>query len=206
MTLATAGTPAMLARTMGPTTTLTAAAAAASLVAVVLVAVRARRPLRGGLGLVDVVAPGAAAGAVVAIGLVVVLVGGVDSRAFTAVHAAYLGLVVSVPALGAALGLRRLLAWRAGVVAVVGARLAPRWRAASDVLAVLLLVVPAPVGWYATHVVPYDLRVDRASVVLPTARAAVIPSGSGSWPTCRRRTSAPPSGAPSRPSWPSART
>ncbi|MEZ5138282.1 MAG: hypothetical protein R2711_05820, partial [Acidimicrobiales bacterium] len=42
-------------------------------------------------------------------------------------------------------------------------------------LGAALLVVLAPVGWYASHVAPYRLRVDRATVELPAARAGRDP-------------------------------
>jgi len=91
--------------------------------------------------------------------LVAVLADDLASPWFAFVHVAYLVLVVSVPLLGvgvAAAGVFR----SAGRVAVAVA---------------LALVVPAPIGWYATHWAPYALRVDRVSVTLPDVRAGRRP-------------------------------
>jgi predicted MPP superfamily phosphohydrolase len=93
-------------------------------------------------------------GAVVALGLGLLVATGL--RSFGVVHLVYLALVVSVPMVGAALVVR----------SVAGEALARPWAAAG-----VLLVLPAAVGWYATHVEPYRLRVDRASLALDPRRA-----------------------------------
>ncbi|MEZ5178555.1 MAG: metallophosphoesterase [Acidimicrobiales bacterium] len=84
---------------------------------------------------------------------------GVDSRPFSAAHVAYLGLVVSAPMVGVGV-----------LVAAVRRRVEP----VAAVLAVVLLL-PVPVGWYATHWAPFALRVDRAEVGLPAERAGTDP-------------------------------
>lgn len=81
-------------------------------------------------------------------------------RFFGIAHIGYLGLVVSTPLLGLALGTR----------AVTSTDLSN----GGAVLAALL-VLPAAVGWYATHVEPYRLRVDRVGLSLREERAGVDP-------------------------------
>jgi predicted MPP superfamily phosphohydrolase len=90
-----------------------------------------------GFGLATVAAIGALA--------VVPLVAG-EMRFFGLVHLAYLGVTVAVPMVGAAVAVR----------AVAGPLPAP-WTVAA-----VVLLLPAPVGWYATHVEPHRLTVDRA--------------------------------------------
>lgn len=107
----------------------------------------------------EAVAVVGAVGAVLLATAVVTIALGVSSRWFTLAHVAYLGLVVSAPLLGCWL--------------LVGvARRRRRWGTA--VLAVLLLV-PVPVGWYATHWAPYAVRVSRATVELPPERTGRRP-------------------------------
>ena len=78
---------------------------------------------------------------------------------FTAMHLLYLGLTVSLPLLGLGLVVLRLRAG-GGRLALVGA---------------VLLLVPAPVGAYATHVEPTWLRVDEVPVPLDGGRAGDDP-------------------------------
>jgi len=86
-----------------------------------------------------------------AVGLTAALVVGVGALLAVAprglgiggvLHVAYLGITVSLP--------------------LVGFALCARGNPAGS-----LLLVPAPIGWYATHVEPYRLRVDRATLRLP---------------------------------------
>ncbi len=129
-----------------------------SLVALGVVLAR-RRPRPQRLAPVDLGASVAALGAVLLVALAAVWAWGVDSRPFSALHLAYLGLVVSVPILGVGLGVtvaRRRAQPVLGLVAVA-------------------LLVPVPVGWYATHWAPYALRIDRAEVSLPEARVGRDP-------------------------------
>lgn len=78
---------------------------------------------------------------------------------FGIIHLAYLGLCVAVPIVGSAV-----------VVRTVTGRLTG-WSAA---LAVGLLV-PVPIGWYATHVEPYRLGVDEVTFQVDPARAGEDP-------------------------------
>lgn len=78
-----------------------------------------------------------------------------SSTAFAVAHLAYLVVAIAVPAVALAV----LLA-----AAVRGATW-PVWVVAA------VLLVPAPVSWYATHVAPFRLRVERAEVELPPERA-----------------------------------
>ncbi|MHB1137742.1 MAG: hypothetical protein ACYC2O_02220, partial [Microthrixaceae bacterium] len=74
--------------------------------------------------------------------------------AFGLLHAVYLGIVVTLPIIG------------------VGIALVARRRAGPAVLVMCgLLVLPAPLGWYMTHVEPHWLRVDHLAVPLPADRA-----------------------------------
>jgi hypothetical protein len=108
------------------------------------------------------VAVGASVVAAAIVGLaLLVLIGTDEVGRFGALHLAYLALVVALPMLGLAV-LARMLIDRA---------LARR--VALPVAAVLLL--PAAVGGYATHVEPYRLRIDRATVALDPERAGAAP-------------------------------
>lgn len=141
---------------MGMTGFMTAAAVAAGLASLVVLGTvlvrRRRRPDR--LRAADVAAAVGAAAVVLLVALAGVWAWGVDSRIFSAAHVAYLGLVVSLPILAVGLLLFAIRCRTEPVV--VGLALA--------------MLVPVPVGWYATHWAPYALRVDRASVDLPAAR------------------------------------
>lgn len=148
---------------MGPTAQMTLGAVGTGLASlatlvVVLRSVRARRSPR--LGASDLLLPvGALAvgfGATVAVGVVS---GDLASPWFAFVHVAYLTAVVSGPLLGLGVAVAGVLRRADGVAVVVA----------------LVLLVPAPTGWYATHWAPYALRVDRASLVLPTVRAGRQP-------------------------------
>lgn len=83
-------------------------------------------------------------------------------RMFGVIHYAYLVGVVSLPMLGVAAGVAM---WR--VPKQRGAR--DGWRLVPWLM-VALLLLPAPIGFYATHVEPGWLRVDHLDVVLPVAR------------------------------------
>jgi predicted MPP superfamily phosphohydrolase len=123
--------------------------------AAVGVAVAARASRSGRVGARTVLLAGGAAagpGVLAAVALVVRVAG---FPLFALVHLAYLGLTVTVP----------LLAVGLGVLAV--GREAPR---ALGVVVVVGLL-PAPLGFYATHVEPHRLRVDRPVVALDPARA-----------------------------------
>ncbi len=99
----------------------------------------------------------AAAGTAAVVGLV----GGVPAVVvavnpiLAATHLLYLALVVTLPMLAAA-----------GVVLPRARRSARPPRALTAVLVLVSTVVPA-VGFYATHVEPYRLRVDRVTIVTP---------------------------------------
>jgi uncharacterized protein len=125
-----------------------------TLVAVVAGVLGALMVLRGrrasgwwtvGLGL----GAAAAIGAVGAVPLVL------DNTFFGVVHLAYLGVTVAVPLVGAAVAVRTA---RRGLSAP--------WAAAA-----VALLLPVPVGWYATHVEPNRLGLDRRSVPVDPARA-----------------------------------
>lgn len=76
------------------------------------------------------------------------------------VHLIYLGLVISIPMVGLALGIRATTEVTSPAVHVA--------------LAAGLLI-PAGVGWYATHVEPYRLVIEQATVSLPTNRTGTDP-------------------------------
>ncbi len=78
---------------------------------------------------------------------------------FTAMHLLYLGITVSLPILGVGL-------------------LALRSRSGGGRLPLVLgvaLLVPAPMGAYATHVEPHWLRVDQVTVAVSAERAGHEP-------------------------------
>ena len=70
---------------------------------------------------------------------------------FGIVHLIYLCAVVSVPLVGL-VTLALIPARRATVGAVVGAT---------------VLIAAAPLGWYMTHIAPFDMRVETVKVLLP---------------------------------------
>ncbi|HEY8546798.1 MAG TPA: metallophosphoesterase, partial [Acidimicrobiales bacterium] len=130
---------------------------------------------------------------VLAMGTVVLGARGLD--AFGALHLTYLGLTVTVPLLGAALLTRTLSAPLlarleptlppppppTAAERILGTRKAeaprpagPLARRVAIALGVVLLL-PAPVGWYATHVAPHRLRVDRVAVPVDPARTGDDP-------------------------------
>src|SRR5690349_15757951 len=84
---------------------------------------------------------------------------GVQSTSFAVAHLLYLLVVLAVPIVGVGCA----VAW-----------VRDRSRPAMGVLA-LLLLVPAGVGVYATHVAPYRLREDRVSLAVPAVRAPEQP-------------------------------
>jgi predicted MPP superfamily phosphohydrolase len=99
----------------------------------------------GGAGVLAVLAAGAVATvSLVATGL----------RFWGLVHLGYLLVVVSLPLVGTAVGAR-----------VVDGSLGPAWSAVA-----LVLLLPAPLGWYGTHVEPYRLRLDHRTVPVAAAR------------------------------------
>lgn len=92
---------------------------------------------------------------------ILVLAGNGEIRRFGVLHLAYLGLVLAVPLVGL------------GVLARVGVDRALARRVALPTAAVLLL--PAVIGWYGTHVEPYRLRIDRVPVPVAADRAGSSP-------------------------------
>lgn len=134
---------------LGSTTSVTLVALVAALVGGGCVLVAARRR---GVDARVVFGGGAAAGVVVAAGLVVMAVQG--TGAFGVAHLLYLAAVLTVPLIG---------------VVVLGARAVVPVRRAATALAVVA-ILPAPLGFYATHVAPYRLRVERLDVELESAR------------------------------------
>jgi predicted MPP superfamily phosphohydrolase len=92
-------------------------------------------------------------------------------RTFGVIHHAYLAVTVSLPMVGAA-GLASSL-WRITTRTAAeraGSSPGPGSKAAAAAL-VSVLLVPAPFGFYATHVEPRWLRVDHVDVVLEPERA-----------------------------------
>src|SRR4051812_43141795 len=73
---------------------------------------------------------------------------------FGTIHLAYLGITLALPLLGAALLVRCLR----------------RPHGRSPMAVGVLLLVPALVGFYATHIEPYRLRVTHASVPIARSR------------------------------------
>lgn len=96
----------------------------------------------------------AATGAVALVALLVMVPGGL--RFFGVAHLLYLVTTVAVPMTGVALAVR----------ALTGDAL-PRVAG----LAALALLLPAAVGWYASHVAPFRLQVERVTLALPDGRA-----------------------------------
>jgi predicted MPP superfamily phosphohydrolase len=86
---------------------------------------------------------------------------------FGAIHWLYLAVVVALPIVGVLLVLP--LRGRRGQEAGPAPR--PRGR----VVLGAVLMVPALLGWWATHVEPGRLRVDRAELALPSARTGSEP-------------------------------
>jgi len=116
---------------------------------------------RGSVGSRTVLAAGGAAAAVGVLAAAALVVRSGAFALFGLVHLAYLGLTVTVPLL--AVGLAVL-----AVAAVRGGRAAPP----KALWAVVVLgLVPAPVGAYATHVEPGRLRVDHHVVAVDPERA-----------------------------------
>jgi hypothetical protein len=134
---------------MGPTTlTFTVMAVLAGIVGAGVVW---RTPERlGVVGLVSV--PLVAALGVGFVAFMALLPGDVDL--FGISHLAYLGIVVSVPIVGLAVGTRVVTSELSNVGA----------------LAAVVLVLPAGVGWYATHVEPHRLRVERVTAPVADER------------------------------------
>lgn len=119
-----------------------------------MVAVWFTPPEWGGLGALFVAFVGAVGLNLLA--LPVLWMDGLDL--FGLLHLAYLGVVITVPVIGVTLGFRALLR--------VKRQLAPEW----SVVAVVMLL-PIAVGWYGTHVAPYQLEVEREELALPPERA-----------------------------------
>ena len=97
--------------------------------------------------------------AAVAVATVVTVVGMLvwpgDMDMFGRIHAMYLGVVVGLPTVGVLLG---FAAWR-------------RRAGAATLALCALLLVPAPLGWYMTHIEPHWLRVDHLDVPIAAERA-----------------------------------
>jgi predicted MPP superfamily phosphohydrolase len=127
----------------------------AALVALVVLV----RMAPGRIGSRHVVYPVAALTVGSLVGAGVLYVDAEYSPFFPQAHLGYLVLVLAVPALGLGLLVASL---------VRGTSLAV-WLVAAAML------VPAPMGWYATHVAPNRLRVDRGVVELPAARSGRQP-------------------------------
>lgn len=132
-------------------TVLTLAAGGAGAAVVVRAARRQRADLSAVLRALVV------SGALVGAGLVVAVASGIGP--FGVAHLLYLAVVVTVPIIG---------------TAVLGGRVAARASTAA-VVAGAVMLVPVPVGVYATHVAPYRLVVDHERVHLPQERAGDDP-------------------------------
>lgn len=89
---------------------------------------------------------------------VVVVLGGNN---FDAMSVVYLDVVVALPLIAGALLVGGLVGRRWGL---------PRLGRVASVLAVLILVAVPLLGYYATHVEPYAVSVDRAALPLPEQR------------------------------------
>lgn len=127
-------------------------------VAVAATVVVARR-VAGPVGLALVAWPMAVlAGSSAVVALVVGLVAR-PRPLFPVGHLAYVVVTVALPAMGV-------------VLAVVAVRRRSPWPAAAIVVA---LIVPAPVGWYGTHVAPFQLQSVEEHLALPAERAGVTP-------------------------------
>ncbi|MGN6692931.1 MAG: metallophosphoesterase, partial [Aquihabitans sp.] len=81
------------------------------------------------------------------------------SKMFDELHLAYLLVGIAVPAVALAVV----------VAAAVRGATWPVWAVS------VVLLLPAPVTWYGTHVAPFRLGVERAEVQLPEARAGSDP-------------------------------
>lgn len=78
---------------------------------------------------------------------------------FGLAHLLYLSVVLTLPLIGAAVVVARRWAHATGAAVALGA----------------LMIVPAPIGWYATHIAPFRLQVDEVAVPLDPARAGEQP-------------------------------
>ena len=78
---------------------------------------------------------------------------------FGLAHLMYLSAVLTLPLIGAAVVVARRSAQATGAAVALGA----------------LMIVPAPVGWYATHIAPFRLQVDEVAVPLDPGRAGEQP-------------------------------
>lgn len=86
---------------------------------------------------------------------VVLLVGvGWGLELFGVAHVLYLQATLAVPLLGTGL---LLLGWRSGI-------------STAALVVSIALLVPAPIGVWATHIAPFQLRVDRVDVPVTGAR------------------------------------
>jgi predicted MPP superfamily phosphohydrolase len=139
----------------GETIGLTAFAVLAGVVGIAVLGAAGRR--RGRVTLPSVVVVLAVVGVVVVGGAVLGARGPLGL--FGVVHLGYLAAVVTVPLIGA------------------GVLVATRFTATSvaAVAAGVVLLVPAPVGVYATHLAPFRLRIDHVAVPLDEQRAGVEP-------------------------------
>lgn len=90
---------------------------------------------------------------------VVVALGGNN---FDAMSVVYLDVVVALPLIALALLVGGLVGRRWGL---------PRLGRLASILAVLVLVAAPLAGFYATHIEPYAVSVDRASLALPDERS-----------------------------------
>lgn len=133
---------------MTSTLGITIAAMLAGVISVVVLLALSRDRL-GGSAVIRSLGALAVAGAVV-----FVPVRGAGVEMFGTVHLAYLGATLAVPMLGLAVIARSLRRPRPRSVVVVGA----------------VLVVPGLLGFYATHIEPYRLRVTSVSVLVDRSR------------------------------------
>lgn len=146
---------------MAPVVTLpmTIAAVLAGLVGAAVATVVARR--RGQVDLRSVLAALASAAAVG--GLALLWTGTLPSGqirwGFTAMHLVYLGATISLPLVGGALLVLRIGRGGGRIALVIG----------------VVLLVPAPIGVYATHIEPHWLRVDEVAVPVRMDRAGSDP-------------------------------
>ncbi|MCU1370541.1 MAG: metallophosphoesterase [Ilumatobacteraceae bacterium] len=134
-------------------TTLAVIAGVIALLGVASVLALARRRPQP-LGLCAVVLPGVVVAGATLVAVVPVASAARISQVFAVGHLAYLVTGIALPAVGVALfigGVLRGARWPVWIVAAV-------------------LLIPAPLTWYGTHVAPYRLTVERAEVPLHPGR------------------------------------
>ena len=124
------------------------------------------------------------AGVAILAGLVAVLgiAAATSLRMFGVMHYAYLAGTVSVPMVGAAglvAAFRNWMAERRATESTSseaeGEPRRSRWSGVGAGAVIAILLLPAPVGFYATHIEPLWLRVDHIDVALDPSRAGDDP-------------------------------